>query len=434
VGGWLVGKAWPAVSAQDHNTCSRKLLVFVTTSSLHPAAPAAAAHRWLPALLILQLGFGLLAMTISLPSMQEWPAIFGASQARVQLTFSGFVVAYGGFQLLYGPLSDRVGRKPVLMAGLALSLLGSLVAIFATSLDVLIAARFLQGAGSAAGMVVGRALVQDLFAGPDRTRMMALVGMSMGLVPPAATILGGQLHVRLGWQANFVPLAALAVVLFIAAWRGLPARQPDPEARERKWSDLVTGYGRLLRVPAFLCFVLISAMTTATFYTFLGGAPIVLKGYGVTPEKIGLYIMCIPGAYIVGNMLTARLIRRLGDRRIMAAGQVVTISGLALLLAAGFAGLHTPLFLALPLLLLGIGHGLLVPPVLAGTVGLMPALAGSAAAVAGLMQQMSGATGGFLIGLVPHDGPVNLAWMMLAFALAGVAAQVVLFKVVLKKA
>ena len=145
----------------------------------------------LVAYLLAQLAFGLVAMTICIPSMQEWGAIFGASQGTVQLTFSGYVVANGGLQLLYGPLSDRLGRRLMLLIGLALACVGSVLAAFAPDLDVLIAARVLQGAGGAAGMAVGRAMVQDLFQGPERTRVMAYIGMAMGLCPPLATIIGG---------------------------------------------------------------------------------------------------------------------------------------------------------------------------------------------------------------------------------------------------
>jgi DHA1 family bicyclomycin/chloramphenicol resistance-like MFS transporter len=398
---------------------------------VQPSPEAAAPLRppWLKANLVLQLAFGLLAMTICLPSMQDWPAMFGASQAAVQLTFSGYIAAYGGLQLVYGPLSDRVGRRPVLLFGLALAAAGSVLAALAPSLGVLTLARVLQGAGCAASMVVGRALVQDYFTGTERTRTMALVGMTMGLVPPAATLLGGQLHVRLGWQANFVVLALLAGALMLAAWRGLPARPPDPErAQASGWSQLVTGYAQLARMPAFLGYVVVLAMTAATFYTFLGGAPIVLAGYGVPPQAIGWYIMCPPIAYILGNLLTSRLVYRIRDRHIMAIGQAATLAGILLVLLLALAGVRTPLALALPLVLLGIGHGLLVPPTLTGTVGLVPALAGSAAAVAGLMQQLSGALGGFLVGVVTHDGATNLALQMLGWAVAGLAVQLVLFR------
>ena len=386
-------------------------------------------HAWLMANLLALLAFGLLAMTMCLPSMQDWPATFSTSQAAVQLTFSGYVAAYGGMQLVYGAVSDRIGRKPVLMAGLALATAGSLLAALAPSLALLTAARVLQGAGTAAGMVIGRALVQDLFSGRERTRMMAFVGMTMGLVPPAAMLAGGQLHVRLGWQANFVLLGVLGAGLMVAAWRGLPHLQPA-RANAGGWSTLATGYLRLLRTPAFGLHVVLLSTMTAAFYTFLAGAPIVLRGYGVTPERVGLFVMFVPLSYIAGNVLTTRLIQRLGDRSIMALGQAASLAGLLLLLAFAILGWRTPLAFTLPLMLLGVGHGLLVPPALTGTVGLVPALAGSAAAVAGLMQQVTGAFGGFAVGLVEHQGPVNLGGLMLGWTLLGAAAQVLLFRLV----
>ena len=385
--------------------------------------PKAAPHGLLIANLLSQLAFGLLAMTICLPSMQEWGAIFGSSQAAVQLTFSGFVVTYGSLQLLYGPFSDRIGRKKILMFGLAVSFVGSVLAALAPSLPLLVAARVLQGAGAAAGMVVGRAMVQDLFDGPERTRVMAYVGMAMGLCPPLATIIGGQLHVRLGWQANFVLMAGLAAVLFVAAWRGLPDHRKATTVQPHWLRAMLSSYARLAREPSFLLHVLLLAMTTATFYAFLGGAPIVLGSYGVKPDGIGFYIVAIPGAYIVGNYLTSRFARLTGERRIMRFGQVLTVGGIALMLLLALAGLNTPLAFALPLVLLGIGHGLLVPPALAGTVGLLPALAGSAAAVAGLSQQLMGAVGGFAVGLFHHEGAVNLGWLMLGLTLCGTGAQ-----------
>ncbi|HMP12022.1 multidrug effflux MFS transporter [Hydrogenophaga sp.] len=395
--------------------------------SSNPERPAH--HGWLIANLLAQLAFGLLAMTIGLPSMQEWPAMFGASQAAVQLTFSGYVLTYGLLQLVYGPMSDRLGRRRVLMFGLFITLLGSVVAALATDLSTLVIGRVLQGAGSAAGMVVGRALIQDLFQGPERTRVMAYVGMAMGLCPPLGTIVGGQLHVTLGWQANFVLMAVLAVVLWVSAWRGLPAHQPSTGPQAHWLRAMLDAYGQLLKDPRFVLYVCLLSMTSATFYAFLGAAPLVLGSYGVGPDGIGFYIMFVPGSYIVGNFLTSHLVHRLGDQRMMWMGQALTATGIGLMLVLALAGFNSPLALALPLMLMGLGNGFMVPPALAGTVGLMPALAGSAAAVAGLMQQLAAAVGGFAVGLVSHNNAVNLALVMMVLCLLGVAAQAALRQV-----
>ena len=311
------------------------------------------------------------------------------------------------------------------MVGLSLACVGSLLAALAPSLQVLTLARGLQGAGSAAGMVMGRSMVQDLFQGPARTRVMAYIGMALGLCPPLATLLGGQVHVRLGWQANFVLIAAMAAVLLVAVWR-LPLPKKVVVTETHWLQDMLQAYARLAREQTFGLYVIILAMTTSTFYVFLAGAPIVLRGYGVGPQSIGWYIMSVPLAYIVGNYLTSHLIHRWGERKMMMMGQAATVTGLCLMLALGFAGLQTPLAFALPLLLLGMGHGFLNPPALAGTVGLIPALAGSAAAVAGLAQQLMGALAGYLVGFVSHEGSINMGLLMLGFTLCGLAAQFVL--------
>ncbi|WP_299514595.1 Bcr/CflA family efflux MFS transporter [uncultured Limnohabitans sp.] len=389
-----------------------------------PIPQGTVAHSpWLIANVLAQISFGLLAMTLCLPSMQEWGAIFSTHQADVQLTFSGYVVAYGALQLVYGPLSDRHGRKPILMLGLVVAGLASVMAALATDIATLTAARVLQGAGSAASMVVSRSMVQDLFTGPQRTRVMAYIGMALGMCPPLATLIGGQIHVRFGWQTNFVLLAVLAVLLLVAAWWGLPRVAPPAPAAGHWLRGMLSAYARLLREPRFVLYVVILAVTTATFYAFLAGAPIVLKGYGIGPDGIGWFIMAVPVSYILGNFMTSRLIQRVGESRVMAWGQALAVGGLVVMLALGLGGVQTALAVALPLLLLGLGHGFINPPALAGTVGVLPALAGSAAAVAGLMQQLTGATGGYLVGLVPHHGAVNLGWMMLGFSLVGAAAQ-----------
>jgi DHA1 family bicyclomycin/chloramphenicol resistance-like MFS transporter len=316
----------------------------------------------------------------------------------------------------------------VLLIGLSLALLGSLACALSTNLWALSIGRTVQGAGSAAGLVIGRSMVQDLFQGAERTRVMAYIGMALGLCPPIASIIGGQIHVHFGWQGNFVLIAVLAAVLIRATWRGLPVLA-QTSTHDVHWLDhMLSAYKRLVRERDFLLYVVILAMTTSTFYIFLAGAPIVLSAYGVGPEGVGWYIMCVPITYIAGNFMTSHLIHRVGEPRMMVWGQVAALSGLCLLLLLGVLGVNSPWAFTAPLMLLGLGHGFLNPPALAGTVGVIPALAGSAAAVAGLMQQLVGAVGGALVGWVSHQGSVNLGLLMLGFTVCGLMGQLALHR------
>lgn len=310
-------------------------------------------------------------MTICIPSMQEWGAIFDAGQPAVQLTFSGYVVAYGCLQLLYGPLSDRVGRKKVLMTGLTLAFVGSVLAALAPGLPSLTAARVLQGAGCAA-VVVGRAMVQDLFSGPERTRVMAYVGMCMGLCPPAARILGGQL--RAGGMAGQLCADGGAGGRAVGGRVARPAaHQPHTTVQPHWLRAMGAAYARLAREPAFLLYVSILSMTGRhVLHLFLGGAPIVLGSYGVGPDRVGFYIMFIPLSYIVGSFITSRLSHRVPDAAMAQAGHTCTVAGVGLMLALGLAGVHSPLAFALPLVLMGAGHGLLMPSTLGGAGGRHP--------------------------------------------------------------
>ena len=387
--------------------------------------------------LLAQVAYGLLVMTVCLPSMPVWGELFGRPQDEVQLTFSGFVLTFGLLQLLYGPLSDRYGRRAMILTGLVVGVAGSVLAALAQSLPLLVAARVLQGAGAAAGMVVGRAAVQDLFHGPQRTRVMAYVGMTLGLCPPTGTVVGGQIHEALGWQANFVLAAGLGVVLLAAAWWGLPRQAPqaddaDPARPARGALAVLAGmgqaYAQLLRMPVYLLHVAILGLTTAAFYMFLAAAPSVLRSYGVGPGEVGFFIMVVPLSYILGNFLTSRLVRRWGGLRLMRLGQGFSLTGTALMLALGLAGEHSAWAFVGPLLLLGIGHGLLVPPCLVATVALAPTLAGAASGLAGVTQQLTGALGGYLVGWVSHANHVGLAALMLAATVLASLARVAAVK------
>ena len=387
--------------------------------------PSAPPRRLLIAILLASVAYGLLAMTMCLPSMPSWAGLFEVGQSRVQLTFSAFVIAYGGAQVFYGPLSDRHGRRRLLLFGFALAALGSLACALAPNLTLLTAARAVQGMGAAAGMVIGRAMVQDFFSGADKPRMMAYTGMVLGLCPPTATLVGGQMHVYFGWRANFAVLAVVALVLLCAAWKVLPGAERKVSVHEHWLAEMFAAYRALAGQPVFLGYGVILAMCTGSFYVFLAGTPLVLASYGVGPARVGLFIMAVPLSYIAGNFVVSRLLHSSTEARLALTGQCAACAGPLLALLLALADVRSPYALALPMTLLGFGHGLLMPSTLSGTLGVIPALAGSAVAATGLAQQLFGALGGWAVGLVPHDDARYMAVMMLAFMSLALTTQIV---------
>jgi DHA1 family bicyclomycin/chloramphenicol resistance-like MFS transporter len=358
--------------------------------------------------------------------MPSWSGVFGVDQASVQLTFSSYIVSYGLAQVVYGPLSDRYGRRQLMLFGLAVAVVGSVAAALASSLVTLTMARFVQGVGAAAGMVLGRAMVQDYFSGSDRARVMAYIGMAMGICAPLATVIGGQLHVRIGWRANFFLISTLAIILFITTWRTLPRDQRENVGQTHWLREMLNAYAHLARVPEFLAYVGILALSTGSFYIYLAGAPSVLANYGVGPASVGFFIMVLPLSYIVGSFLTSRLIKHTSESRLMLVGQCLGIAGVSLVFLLALAQVQSPFAVAAPLILLGIGQGLLMPSTLAGTVSVVPALAGAAVGIAGLAQQLAGAVGGYVIGIFAHNGALMMGALMSMFMIGALGSQLIL--------
>ena len=375
--------------------------------------------------LIAQVVFGLLAMAIALPSMQEWGELLGASQGQVQLTFSAYVVTYGGLQLIYGPWSDRVGRKPVLAFGLVVALVGSLVAATAGSIEQLIVGRLIQGCGAGASMVISRSMVQDLYAPHERTRIMAYFGMSLGVCPPLATILGGFNHVHFGWQSNFIIVALLAVGLLVALYRFPETRKPQSGGQRLSYRQGLTA---LSNDTTYLRCLVIMAAGTSAFYCFLSGAPTVLGSYGVLPDGVGFFIMLGPSSYVIGNFLCTRLSSGIAPLRLLTIGHGITLLGIGGMLVGAWLGWHTPMGFAIPMIAVGIGHGLLMPVALARSVGAVPAVAGTAAAFAGTTQQTLGGLSGYLVGMISLTDHTQLAALMLVFTLIAIWMNVRLLK------
>jgi DHA1 family bicyclomycin/chloramphenicol resistance-like MFS transporter len=341
---------------------------------------------WLLALITVS---GTLAMHIFVPALPDAGEMLRASPSHMQLTLSAYIVGLAVGQLTYGPISDRFGRRPVLLAGLTVYLLASAAAYAAPTVDALIAMRFLQALGACAGLVLGRAIVRDNYSGEDAVRKLSLMNLMILAGPGLSPLVGSFLVVTTGWRSIFALLAILGLANLLLIWRLLPetARGQVQDAKE-----ILLNYGRLLRSRRFLGFAIGGGFATTSTYAFIGAAPFIFVSQLHRPaEEVGIYLTVnIIGAWI-GSLTTSRLIGRTPAHRIMLIGNFLSCVGGAACLYFALAGTHSVAAVLVPMLLFTYGAGMASPAALAQSLSINPEIAGSASGLYGCAQMAIGA-------------------------------------------
>ncbi|MTH97530.1 multidrug effflux MFS transporter [Roseibium sp. RKSG952] len=364
-----------------------------------------------------------LAMTIYLPSMAGMVDAFHTNQAQIQLTMSVYLGAVAVAQLFLGPLSDRYGRRPVIVAGMAAFVLGSVLCLVAPSVEFLIAARVIQGAGGCAGLVIGRAIVKDLCSRDQAAGMIGYVTMGMAVGPMVAPALGGMLDRSFGWEGGFWLILVAGVMVFAAVLTHLPETNHNLTAKG-DFASLARNYQTLGRAPQFWAFALTAMFTASAYFAYLGGGPfIAAEVLGLEPSEMGFYFMFVAGGYLIGNFLSGRLSERLGIIRMVVIGSVLSAVAVFVISLAAYAGMRTPLSIFLPMVLVGIGNGICLPSAIAGAVSVRPDLAGAAAGLAGTLQVGFGALTSALVAWAVSEAMwPGTVWPMLAAMGIGVVA------------
>ena len=366
---------------------------------------------------------GPIALNIYLPALPVVEDVFAASVPRVQLTLSVAFLAFAIGLLIHGPLSDRFGRKPVILVGVGVFTLGSLICSAAPTLDWLIAGRAIQALGSSAGLIVSRAIVSDLYPREKMVRMLAYLTMVMVIAPTLSPLLGGVLVVMFEWHSLFVFMAAAGLVILLTAWRLLPeTRVARPRSAPR--TSLGAAAWSLLRRPAFAGYLLQGAVIFSVYLAFISTAPhVMVTGLGRPPTEYGTYFLLLAGGYFLGNWSVTRLATHMGTQALMHAG--VLIAAISTCAALGFAaaGVVHPLWLFVPIGVMGYGQGMALPNVTASAVTLAPEHAGMASSLVGFAQQLMGAACVQWIGTYPVDTPFP---MLIFCAAASVLALLAL--------
>ncbi len=393
-------------------------------------APSSAPWRLL-ALLISMAGVGTLSLTILVPAMPGLATTFATDPATVQLTVSLYLMGLAVAQLVFGPLSDRFGRRPVVLAGLALASLASTIAIFAASIAGLIAARAVQSLGASTGQTIGRAIIRDLYDREHAASMIGLVTSVVVLMPMVAPLIGGILDTLFGWQSIFVFVAFTSFTVFFWAALALPETRTFSTAAGQA-SHFLADLRALCASPRLFGYALCAGLGSAPFFTFLGGAPYVVVGMlGRTSAEYGLWSFAPSIGFMAGNFAVSRLTGRLGIDAMIAWGIVLTIVGCVL---NAFVYRALPGWdmatVFLPQIIIGFGNGLLLPTSIAGAVSIRPQVAGTASGMTGFIQMAIGAGAAQLAGhaIAGASDAMPMLLLMLFFGFATAAAFLALVR------
>ncbi len=339
-----------------------------------------------------------LALNIFMPSMPGMVRVFDTDYSTVQLALTLFLASIALSQLIIGPLSDRFGRRPVVLYGTALFLIASTVCIFATSIEMLIVGRILQAFGGCTGMVMARAIVRDMHGLDKSASMIGYVTMAMVVVPMMAPMMGGYLDGAYGWQASFVLVLVFASVALVFAFHYIGETHKGPFRAENP-VRMIISYGALLRKSKFVWPALQVSFSTAAFFAFLGGAPYVtIDLLGGSPVEYGLYFVFPSSCYMLGNFITGQMSEKWGAGRLVAIGLGVSMLGGFWLLINYYVFDLSILTLFIGMGFIALGNGLTLPSGTAAAISADSSRVGAAAGLSGSMQLGAGATSSFLAG------------------------------------
>ncbi len=406
-------------TVSDETGSSSPTLAEVSAGIPEPGLGATAPVRR-PGLLVLLgclTGLTPLAVDMYLPALPSLTRDLQTTNSAAQLTLAALLLGLASGQLLAGPLSDRLGRRPPVLAGLSLFVLASLGCAFAPGIHALIVLRFVQGFTGAAAVVVARAIVRDLYSGVAVARAFASLMLVMGVAPVLAPVIGAQILRFTSWRGIFVVLAAAGLLLLAVCWRALPETL-DPQNRHAGGLRATLGvFARLLRDRGFLLPTLAGAAGFAAMFAYIAGSPYVLQViHGLSPQEYSLIFGSNAVLLITLSQVSGRIVHRTGPARLLLTGTSLSTAGALLLVLTAELDLGFPLVLLGLLLVVG-SVGFTAPNATALALANHGRTAGAASALLGLLQFVFGAAAASLSGVGGERADLSMALTILGASL-----------------
>jgi len=387
-----------------------------------PASPPAPPRSRLELIIILgaMTSFAPLATDMYLPALPTLQRVFGTSSLAVQATLSAFFAGFAAGQLVFGPITDRFGRRPPLYAGLLLFVAASIGCALAPTVEILTGLRFVQAFGACAGGVISRAMVRDLFDPRESARVYGGLMLVTGLAPMLAPLIGGHLLLFFGWPSIFFVMAGLALLCLLAAHLRLPETHRPETVHTLNVLRIGASYGRLLAHRAYLGFALTSACCMGGVFAYIGGSPFVfIELHHIPSEHFGWIFGANAAGFVVMAQVNGRLVQRFSPETLLRAGTSTQVAAALALLAAAWTDFAGIWGIGLPLFVFIATIGLVLPNAAALAMAPHGANAGLASALLGVLQFGAGGAVVLLVGSLGEGSAMPMAVVMTATALGG---------------
>ncbi|GHF20481.1 Bcr/CflA family drug resistance efflux transporter [Amycolatopsis deserti] len=360
--------------------------------------------------------FAPLSIDMYLPALPRMADDLHSSAPTLQLTLTAFIIGLALGQLIAGPLSDSLGRRRPLLAGLALYAVASVLCAVSPTAELLVAGRAVQALGAAAGMVIARACVRDLFAGTAMTKFFSMLMLVSGLAPILAPVIGGQVLRLTSWRGVFVVLAVFGALLLVAAALAMPETLPAQRRRPARIGSTLRGYAGLLRDRSFVGYALSAGLMFAGLFAYISASSFVLQElYGLSPQEYSLVFGANGLGIVIAGQVNGRIVGRVAERTLLTVGLCASAAGGIGVLVAAVAGLPLPVLLV-PLLVMVSSIGLVMPNASSLALAEHPHNAGAASALLGVMQFVVGGLATPLVSLGDEASAVPMGAVMASFA------------------